>query len=412
MSHAGRAAEAAALFARAFEREPRMWWLALEALRALMGASAAPGRAAAAPPTMQLLFSPVYKANSYQANQYSKAAEFGARVVPTQSLSIDQALADRLVEGPVVFHQQWLKEIYWGASDRADGLRRVDRHMAVLRALKALGVPVLWTLHNLLDHDLDEVRLAACSHALKEMARVADHILVHSQGSVKVLSDFCGHDLQAKCIKLEHPLYDNISALPRGPLPKELDVRRLAGRRVIGFVGMIRPYKGVSDLLDAWRQLTASEGQDGSAHLIVAGRLVDPQAQAALSAFEAERPDLLSVVGRELGEAEMAAIIDRCDLLVAPYRKILISGSYYLATSFAKPLLAPALGMFPEVIEDGESGYLYEGGPAALAARLGEVLQLPAEALARAGRQALDRCSHLSIAQSSERYFRFLGLNR
>lgn len=66
--------------------------------------------------------------------------------VPTQILRDDR---------PFIFHQHWLREIYRGQRPDRDGFDTVDRYVGMLRLLRALVGKIFWTVHNLLDHDIN-----------------------------------------------------------------------------------------------------------------------------------------------------------------------------------------------------------------------------------------------------------------
>jgi glycosyltransferase involved in cell wall biosynthesis len=75
-----------------------------------------------------------------------------------------------------------------------------------------------------------------------------------------------------------------------------------------------------------------------------------------------------------------------CDLLVQASREEGLGFSPLEALACATPVIAAAVGGLRETIIDGETGWTYPvGDAAALAARIGEALDDPAEAQRRAG---------------------------
>ena len=110
------------------------------------------------------------------------------------------------------------------------------------------------------------------------------------------------------------------------------------------FFGLIRPYKGVDVLLDAWRR---AERPDG-AELWIVGM---PRMDASFIDGPGVRTALRFVSGAELAGAFRAA-----DLVVLPYREIDQSGVLFTALAFGKPLLLTAVGGFPEIAADRRRG--------------------------------------------------------
>ena len=121
------------------------------------------------------------------------------------------------------------------------------------------------------------------------------------------------------------------------------------------FFGLIRPYKGVDVLLDAWRR---AERPDG-AELWIVGM---PRMDACFIGGAGVRTALRFVSGAELAGAFRAA-----DLVVLPYREIDQSGVLFTALAFGKPLLLSAVGGFPEIAATGAAELVPPGDADALA---------------------------------------------
>jgi glycosyltransferase involved in cell wall biosynthesis len=169
---------------------------------------------------------------------------------------------------------------------------------------------------------------------------------------------------------IPHGAFDYLTRLPsEEPLPAELEA---AEGPVILCFGLIRPYKGVDVLLRAFREVPGAE-------LWVVGRPlgVDP---AELESLAAAAPGRVRFVSRFVRDAELPAIFRRADVVVLPYRDAEQSGVLYTALAFGKPIVASAVGGFPEVVRDHGAGRLVPPDDAgALAASLRELLAQPAE---------------------------------
>ncbi|MCE0485016.1 MAG: glycosyltransferase family 4 protein [Methylacidiphilales bacterium] len=132
----------------------------------------------------------------------------------------------------------------------------------------------------------------------------------------------------------------------------------------LGCVGVIRRYKGIPELLGAWREFDLPE-----AHLLVAGRIHEPLLEQEIRSGAAQdgriefRPGMID-------EKEMPYFISALDVMVLPYRAIFNSGSALLALSFNVPVVLPKTAGMLELQEMVGSDwvYLYEGdfGPAVL----------------------------------------------
>lgn len=385
-------------YAELFWNNPRAWWLAMEAIRVKRMLS----------PCSQeygtILFSPNYENNSYQKNLYCESQRFGYQIKPVETLGLDDLLVAATCSERLVFHQHWLKELYWTFSSVDAGLLAIDRHVGILKALKSFGATICWTLHNLIDHDASTTQEKLNNYALNEMVKVSDCIFIHTNGAGKLLSSHCGQDLSSKYHILEHPLYDDIKRTTIPCLPKEVDRDKLQGRRILLFLGMIRPYKGVPDLLIAFQEVARANPLHGM-HLIIAGHMSDPGVFEVLSELDSTIREQITLVGRKLEENEMAGLMDIADVSVTPYRKVLTSGSFYLSTTYKKPTVAPRIGMFAEKLRDGETGFLYEESDGELVKKLRLISELSREDLVRVGHGAWDAHKHLTIFNVSKIFF-------
>ncbi len=130
--------------------------------------------------------------------------------------------------------------------------------------------------------------------------------------------------------------------------------------------GLMRPYKGIDLLLDAWRGID-------DAQLVVAG-----MARMDISALAASLPPGASLQPRFFSDAELAAQFRRADLVVLPYREIDQSGVLFTALAFGKPLLLSDVGGFPEIAATGAARTFPAGNSAALHDALAEMLADPA----------------------------------
>ena len=168
---------------------------------------------------------------------------------------------------------------------------------------------------------------------------------------------------------IPHGAFDYLTRLPdERPLPPELEGAE--GPVILSF-GLIRPYKGVDVLLRAFAEVPGAE-------LWVVGRPLGVDT-AQLESLAAAVPGRVRLVMRFVAEAEVPAIFRRADIVALPYRDVEQSGVLYTALAFGKPIVASAVGGFPEVVNEHGLGRLVPpGDPAALAAALRELVAQPA----------------------------------
>jgi glycosyltransferase involved in cell wall biosynthesis len=182
---------------------------------------------------------------------------------------------------------------------------------------------------------------------------------------------------------IPHGPLDYLTRIPApAPLAAELNA---TDRQVVLFFGLVRPYKGVDVLLDAFGQLRGTD-----AELWVVGR---PQDVDLAELHERARRASAKVrfVPRFVDDPEIPALFERADLVVLPYRYAEQSGVLYTALAFGKPIVMSAVGGFPEVAAHGAGRLVPPGDSEALAETIGDLLERPDErrALADAARAAV-----------------------
>ena len=162
---------------------------------------------------------------------------------------------------------------------------------------------------------------------------------------------------------IPHGAFDYLTRLTgRRPLPHELAAAE--GPVVLCF-GLIRPYKGIDLLLDAFHEIEGAE-------LWIVGRAM--MDIAALRELAERCRATVRIVPRFITDPEIPALFERADLVVLPYREADQSGVLYTALAFSKPIVATAVGGFPDLAEHGAVRLVPPADRDALAAAIAELL--------------------------------------
>ncbi len=146
-----------------------------------------------------------------------------------------------------------------------------------------------------------------------------------------------------------------------------------SGEPVVLCYGLLRPYKGIETLLEAWRGITGAQ-------LWIVGR---PMME--LSSLLAAAPAGARLVPRFVTPAEEEALFARADLVVLPYERserFGFSGVLATALGHGKAIVLSDVGGFREVADVGAAQLVPAGDPPQLRAALAELLADP-EARAR-----------------------------
>ena len=216
--------------------------------------------------------------------------------------------------------------------------------------------PLVLTAHDVLPREPRPGQLAA----QRRLYERVDAVVVHSRAGAGRLHALGVPDERVHVIP--HGAFTHLAALDDGPLPAELAA---AEGPVVLFFGLLRPFKGLDVLLEAWR------GIEGAELWIVGMPRMD------LAALRAQAPPGVRFVPRFVADAEVAALFRRADVAVLPYRKADQSGVLFTALAFGTPFVASDVGGFGEVAATGAGEVVAPGDPAALHAALAALLADP-----------------------------------
>ena len=124
--------------------------------------------------------------------------------------------------------------------------------------------------------------------------------------------------------------------------------------RVILFFGLIRPYKGLRFLIDAFARIAGQL----EATLLIVGEFYEKKEpylkQIRMSGVE----DRVRVIDRYVADEEVEKYFLACDLVVLPYLSATQSGIVQIAYGFDKPVVVTTVGGLPDVVDDGVTGLL------------------------------------------------------
>jgi glycosyltransferase involved in cell wall biosynthesis len=295
--------------------------------------------------TSRFLYGPVPREDGYRVSElfYRRAAERGLDSRARLPVKLAEHVPDMLryrrhAKQADVVHYQWLT------------VQQLD---AVLLPAKR---PRVLTAHDILPKEPRPGQVSATRRLLRKM----DAVVAHSEHGAARLRDEAGVDPQRVHV-IPHGAFDYLTRQPEErPLPEEL-----AGVEgpVVLFFGLLRPYKGIDVLLEAFRHVEGAE-------LWVVGNPRMPTGPLHEMA-----PRGVRFVERFIRDPEIPAYFRRADLVVLPYRQIDQSGVLYTALAFGRPLVLSRVGGFTELAERHDAARLVPpGDPVALAAAIQELL--------------------------------------
>jgi beta-1,4-mannosyltransferase len=320
--------------------------------------------------------------NPYNALLYAALEQIGVRVIEWTGNLADLEQVD-------VLHVHW-PESPLNLPDPSG----INLILEAVRLARAKNVRVVWTAHNLRAHAGIHPKLER--EFWKVFCASLDGVIALSEHSRAALSEKHSSLEHIPITVIPHGHYRDAypNAIPRDRakallnLPPEIPV--------LGFVGQLRAYKGIPELLAAFA------GLEGDTRLLIAGKPIPPEDAPHLETLAARD----ARVNLELGfvpDDRLQVFLNAADLIVLPYRQILNSGSALLALSFDRPVLAPAIGSLPELAQKigGDWLQLFNGDLEASDLRNAlEVSQTMRERVA-----PLEDFDWTQIAESTKRFY-------
>ena len=222
----------------------------------------------------------------------------------------------------------------------------------ITRHLK--NTKILFMCHNVFPHERFPMDKKLTRMTLKHGDYFTVHALSDAEDLRSILPDA---NLQVTV----HPAYNFFK---QKDLSKE-EARSILSipddARVILFFGLVREYKGLKHLLNALKILKEQDPDNTRGlKVLIAGDFAGSKPEYDGLIEAAGIADLLMIEDGHIPIGEVEKFFAACDLVALPYESATQSGVIQVAYSFDKPVLATRVGGLPDVVFDGETGYLVD----------------------------------------------------
>jgi glycosyltransferase involved in cell wall biosynthesis len=300
---------------------------------------------------MKVIFIPDNSSgNPYQSSLADSLAKEGVSVRLGTATRFLRTLGAGMKRGnPDILHLHWAHP-YILANTRVTTLIKSVVFILQLLVVRIRGVKIVWTIHNITNHEgrFVSLELFFC----RIIARLCNKIIAHSPSAKSEVMNAYRISVDSLVTVVTHGSY--ISNYPntvtRGEARTQLELD--IGDTVFLCFGRIRSYRGVPELIEAFEKLAAPRAK----LLIVGSPHSSEIAEDILK--RCERNDNIKTVLQFVPDHEIQIYMNASDIVVLPYKDILTSGAVVLAMSFAKPIIAPAIGCIPDFL-DGRGSLLY-----------------------------------------------------
>jgi D-inositol-3-phosphate glycosyltransferase len=225
----------------------------------------------------------------------------------------------------------------------------------IARMVRKKGIKVLAITDNVIPHEKFPAKNQLADYFIKG----CDGFITMSKAVMRDLEKFTDTPYRKYLL---HPLYTSFG--------EKLD--KTAARRALGlpedapivlFFGLIRKYKGLDLLLEAFGELRSNPG----IKLVIAGEFYEDQQPYLdlIKTYGIEEQVILH--GKFIANEDVKLYFSAADLVTLPYRDATQSGVTQVSFHFEVPTLVTNVGGLGEIIPDKMAGYVVEPNGKAIA---------------------------------------------
>jgi beta-1,4-mannosyltransferase len=347
---------------------------------------------------MKAFFLPWTDKNPYQRNLAESLRHQGVEVTACRPGKFLPVLSLLWRHGlPDVLHMHWISG-YVVSRFRSWTLLSSALLIAELATMRLLGVRIIWTIHNLVEHKKRNVGFELAMFRL--ITKICHTLMVHGElGRQAVTEAYRVSDPETRIVVVPHGNYlsnysdqvDEKTARARLGLATESFVYL--------FLGIIRPYKGIEELLEAFRAL-----DNPHARLLLVGKCRDANLAERITRAAAHDQRIVPILDF-VADEEIQYYMRSANTVVLPFTDIFTSGSAILAMGFERALVVPRLGCLPEYV-DSRGGILYAPGRTGLSEALQAISQADTQTMGRHNRALVEKFDWESIATETNTVYR------
>lgn len=222
---------------------------------------------------------------------------------------------------------------------------------SIVRLLdRELQSRVCFLCHNVLPHESSPLHEFLTRIAFGKVTK----FIVHSSSDEE---DLLSIKPAAMIRKGHHPTYSqfgSLSSVSRQEARETLGLEE--NGKVLLFFGLVRKYKGLMHLIEAMSLIPGKL----DCQLVVAGEFYDDKQPYIDKIREYALEDRIKVVDEYIPNEQVATYFQAANVVVLPYVSATQSGIVQIAFGLNVPVITTNVGGLPEVVDDGETGYVVD----------------------------------------------------
>jgi|GEM_PF-2589168 len=291
------------------------------------------------------IINPVIYTNPYQRLLF---CDISNRYLLTKG-SIHDAISKIKAGKKNIYHIHWEESLFKNVTCTTQAKIDIEAYVLKLKYYNSLGGKILWTVHNIKPHDINPAFDPLFLILRKNIAALSQRIIVHNNATIEMLRDQIDLLKFSRKIKIiPHPSYTGI--YEKSETTNALAINNPNNSRKLIYFGYIRPYKGLSKLIDF---LSADFMLEHELSMGIFGKPIgDEESQKDLENKIASRSEIthsLDIVPND----RLPDILRSGAGIIIPYHKVVSSGVANLALTLGIPAIAPNTPamreLFPEI---------------------------------------------------------------
>ncbi len=289
--------------------------------------------------------------NPYQSMIYSSFSGYDVKVVRLRAFYAGELPP---MQEDDIYWVHW-ETVEFGSKNEIPANERFAKIEAGLAALKEKGVKVVWTVHNFHPHnsarDMDAIH-----EGRTILVRQANKIHLHTPYAVELMTETYGIP-QEKALLVAHPSYLGIYEPQEATLARRDALASSKHRRFV-HIGKVQENRGGRFL---WQALKSLHIRERAWELDIAGAVIAGERKGQQPIREMSN---VRFHDRYLPGNELRDIIAGSHACVAPFSRILTSGSVHLALTYGLPVIGPNVRPLRDHLPEIAHELLYaEGNP-------------------------------------------------
>jgi len=246
-------------------------------------------------------------------------------------------------------------------------IRRMRPDTVFLKYWTPFLAPCMGTICRIVSGNRHTVILTQLDNVVPHEKHFYDNILtryfvnsVHGflYMSQQVKSELDMFTTKKPAIFAPHPVFSNFGEkVTRHEACQQLNLP--TDKHYVLFFGLIRDYKGLDLMLDAWANLRTN-GQAHDKKLIIAGEFYTDKAPYIQQMERLGVSDDVIWHDRFIRDEDVKYYFSAVDVLVQPYKSATQSGVTQIAYQFETPMIVTNVGGLAEIVPDGQTGFVVE----------------------------------------------------